>query len=407
MNQLIPRLRKRIDNLHPHTRKTLVCLAVIIAIGVPLGGSYLWRHSKAPLPTYNKQLNSQTALESHIAMFGDIYWGRAMYDWSQASSLKEKYPFARLNEFEKQKYDAWIGNFECPSVPSVKQPIGFDPGLVMFNCDSTFLPEFAKWFDIVSLSNNHTQNQNREAGLIETRKALDQNHIQYFGHFNAHVIKDDCEVVAMPARAMINGQQKTVRLPFAMCGYAGVYYTVTDKALAAMKEYAKYMPVIAYPHMGVEYQAVPDDKRRTLYHKMIDNGADAVIGNHPHWAQPTEVYKGKLIAYSMGNFIFDQDFSEEVTRSAAFDLTMNLKKGAVSDQQLQAWTALGDACATYKDVCLATAAAQNLQRLPLTFKYEMLAADTNHKITKPANRQVYNALLERLDWRNTQRKLGQ
>jgi poly-gamma-glutamate synthesis protein (capsule biosynthesis protein) len=41
----------------------------------------------------------------------------------------------------------------------------------------------------------------------------------------------------------------------------------------------------------------------------IDSGADLVIGNHPHWIQPVEIYKGKLITYAHGNFVFDQEWS--------------------------------------------------------------------------------------------------
>ena len=46
-------------------------------------------------------------------------------------------------------------------------------------------------------------------------------------------------------------------------------------------------------------------------HLAIDAGADIVIGNHPHWYQPVEIYKGKLITYAHGNFVFDQMWSEE------------------------------------------------------------------------------------------------
>ena len=46
-----------------------------------------------------------------------------------------------------------------------------------------------------------------------------------------------------------------------------------------------------------------------LGHFTIDSGADLVIGNHPHWIQPIEIYKGKLITYAHGNFVFDQEWS--------------------------------------------------------------------------------------------------
>lgn len=344
-------------------------------------------------------------MESHMLFAGDIYWGRRMNDWSQTSKLKEAYPFHKLDTLQPEIYDAWVGNLECPAVPGVKQPIGFVPQLWEFNCDTDYLPHAAKWFEVFSLANNHTQNQKREAGLEATRKALDDHGIQHFGHFNAHVKKDVCEVISMPARARLDGKQQEVRMPVALCGFDGVYYTLTDQSIGVMQKFAKVMPVIAMPHMGQEYQAIADERRRGLYQKMIDNGADVVIGNHPHWIQPTEVYKGKLITYSLGNFIFDQDFSQEVMRSAAIDVTMTLKAGAVSDAQLKGWAELGAQCKAFHDACLEEASARGLTRLPVGFTFDIVGIDTSNKVTKRANLRGTNSILERLNWADTQQKL--
>jgi poly-gamma-glutamate synthesis protein (capsule biosynthesis protein) len=54
----------------------------------------------------------------------------------------------------------------------------------------------------------------------------------------------------------------------------------------------------------------PDDPQE-IGRMTIDAGADVVIGNHPHWVQGVEVYKGRLISYALGNFIFDQSWSTE------------------------------------------------------------------------------------------------
>ena len=48
-----------------------------------------------------------------------------------------------------------------------------------------------------------------------------------------------------------------------------------------------------------------------IAHLGIDSGADLIIGNHPHWVQAVEVYKGKYITYAHGNYIFDQMWSYE------------------------------------------------------------------------------------------------
>lgn len=66
--------------------------------------------------------------------------------------------------------------------------------------------------------------------------------------------------------------------------------------------------VIVQFHWGNEYTSNITSRQRALAHLAIDRGADLVIGNHPHWIQPVEIYHGKLIAYSHGNFIFDQEW---------------------------------------------------------------------------------------------------
>ena len=64
-----------------------------------------------------------------------------------------------------------------------------------------------------------------------------------------------------------------------------------------------------FVHWGSEYTHVPSDRQRSLARAFIDAGADLVIGAHPHVVQPVEIYNGKVIFYSLGNFVFDQNFS--------------------------------------------------------------------------------------------------
>jgi poly-gamma-glutamate synthesis protein (capsule biosynthesis protein) len=79
--------------------------------------------------------------------------------------------------------------------------------------------------------------------------------------------------------------------------------------------------VIVYPHWGVEYDATPFTGQRNLGKAMIDAGADMVIGNHAHWAGAMEVYKGRPIWYSLGNFVFDQQWSERTMEGLTLEMT--------------------------------------------------------------------------------------
>lgn len=70
-----------------------------------------------------------------------------------------------------------------------------------------------------------------------------------------------------------------------------------------------------YFHWGIEYTKDPTKVQQQVAHAAIDAGADIVLGNHPHWTQAIEEYRGKLIIYSFGNFIFDQDWSRPTMES--------------------------------------------------------------------------------------------
>jgi poly-gamma-glutamate synthesis protein (capsule biosynthesis protein) len=81
--------------------------------------------------------------------------------------------------------------------------------------------------------------------------------------------------------------------------------------------------VIVFPHWGVEYTTRVSAQQSRLGHAAIDAGADMVIGNHAHWAGALEVYKGKPIWYSLGNFVFDQTWSEQTMEGITLELTFD------------------------------------------------------------------------------------
>src|SRR5207247_3698225 len=81
--------------------------------------------------------------------------------------------------------------------------------------------------------------------------------------------------------------------------------------------------VIVYPHWGIEYRASPFAGQQALARAMIDAGADMVIGNHAHWVGAMEVYKGRPIWYALGNFVFDQTWSEPTSEGLLLELTFS------------------------------------------------------------------------------------
>ena len=87
-------------------------------------------------------------------------------------------------------------------------------------------------------------------------------------------------------------------------------------------------------HWGVEYKTTHNVHQQALAHNAIDSGADMVIGGHPHVMQDIETYKNKKIVYSLGNFIFDQYFSEETMRGMVFTATFQGTNLISTDQKI-------------------------------------------------------------------------
>ncbi|MEK7542154.1 MAG: CapA family protein [Patescibacteria group bacterium] len=79
-------------------------------------------------------------------------------------------------------------------------------------------------------------------------------------------------------------------------------------------------------HAGVEYAKEPDEFQNAFAQDAIDAGADLIVGHHPHVVQPLEQYKQGWITYSLGNFVFDQDFSKETMAGAMLKVIVEDKK---------------------------------------------------------------------------------
>lgn len=330
---------------------------------------------------------------------GDVFWGRYINDWAQKSDLKEANPFSGLNTFEKQNYDAWIADMECPITDAVVDSATQEKTL-SFNCNSKYVPEAAKWFDIFTLANNHTDNMQTYLnkpfdGFSKTRTNLTNNGIQFFGHYDSAVKDDLCEVNSIYSKA------QKVWVPIANCGFHNIFKLPTEDQIVKINEYAKYLPTFVYPHQGKEYNTVADEYQRTYARKYIDAGADGVIGDHVHVVQDTDVYKGKLIVYSLGNFIFDQQRGN-TTQALVLDSTITFD----NDENFQKFTEIGESCKKFKDDCLANIKAQNLKKPTFKISYDMQTSDNSNKLTKKASPEINKVILKQAKWEATKALLN-
>jgi poly-gamma-glutamate synthesis protein (capsule biosynthesis protein) len=80
---------------------------------------------------------------------------------------------------------------------------------------------------------------------------------------------------------------------------------------------------VVYIHWGEEYALMHNAAQEALAHALIDAGADVIIGHHPHVVQDVGLYNGKPIFYSLGNFVFDQYWNDDVQTGLGVEMTIN------------------------------------------------------------------------------------
>lgn len=252
--------------------------------------------------SYQLQEVSEQALAS-VLFVGDVMLDRTVADRSRrAGNLL--YPFVHVMDDERfTGADVRVANLEGP-MTAVRRPPDKE---IDFAFDPAFLPVLKSvGFAAVSQANNHSWDQG-EAGALESRARLQAAGFLVFGN----EVHDDAEWAL--ATTTVNG----IRL--AMVGFNTVSNPMDEVAATQTIERARQSAdtVIAFMHWGEEYRDHPTVAVVERAHWLIDHGVDIVIGAHPHWVQGLSIYKGKPIVYSLGNFVFDQDWSNETRQGLA------------------------------------------------------------------------------------------
>jgi len=238
-----------------------------------------------------------------MMLFGDVMLGRYVREKMNVEGVS--YPFQQVSPLFQNK-DLVILNLEGPF--TTFPPQSLNPNNVTFTFKPDILPMLKEQgVTTVSLANNHTRDYGVD-GFNQTKSFLEEEGIDYFGdYFN----KDSVSLVKE-----IHG----IKIGF--IGYHQFSYQNVDLLLAETERLrSKVDWLVVFPHWGEEYQTysfTPFQQERA--YAFIDAGADLVIGAHPHVIQPLEEYKDGLIFYSMGNFIFDQQFSTDVKQGLGLHL---------------------------------------------------------------------------------------
>ncbi len=177
--------------------------------------------------------------------------------------------------------------------------------------------------DYVSLANNHIRDAGA-SGVLQTIENLDDHGIAHSGAGrNLRAARRPAMLEANGTTVAILAYDAIARYYFAgrdRVGSAGLSAKAVKADVAAARKAGAEL-VIVFPHWGTEYKARPFSAQQRLARQIVDAGADMIIGNHAHWAGAMEVYKGRPIWYALGNFVFDQVWSEPTMEGITLELT--------------------------------------------------------------------------------------
>ena len=236
------------------------------------------------------------------------------------------YPFLKTADLLKSA-DITFGNLESPITPGRK----INTNEMVFRAD----PEVVEGlnlagFDVLTLANNHSLNFGKE-GLNDTFGYLKDAGIEYIGAGES------------VSEAYLPTIREAGYITFAFLGYsyAGktldsyesleynptVAFMDTEKMIVDVEQATNLADyVIVSMHDGYEYQFTPNQHQKDFAHAAIDAGAALVVGHHPHVVQTMEQYNNGFILYSLGNFVFDQMWSQETREGIIAEIAFS-KRG--------------------------------------------------------------------------------
>lgn len=302
-----------------------------------------------------QQLGPQTqqnASASFLAV-GDIMLSRNVAAEIQKAN-DVNLPFSKIESVLKST-DFNFGNLESPIVPSKEadrlrgEAIFIGGHSMIFGAPSDYAAGLKQYnFQVLNLANNHAFDQGL-AGLKHTIEFLNKNFIKHVG------LGENLDQAWQPAIMEANG----LKIGFIGASYASINDNgKTTNNYAARIEDLEHLKssilnlksqadfVVVTMHAGTEYTTKPNDAQIKFAHAAVDYGADVVIGAHPHWVQTIEHYcpgtpetdktqidnkpyppsACKYIFYSLGNFIFDQEFSQDTKEGLTLKITISKAK---------------------------------------------------------------------------------
>jgi poly-gamma-glutamate synthesis protein (capsule biosynthesis protein) len=232
-----------------------------------------------------------------ILNFGDVMFDRGVRNIIENRG-RDPFEYIKKDIDTLKKFDVVVANLEGPIVEMDRSLCQEKAYNFQFSSNT---PEILKSIDVnmVSIANNHSYDCYK-VGFDSTKSYLEKAGIDYMG---------DSEVEKSFVIKEVNGKK---------VAFVGIDETV--QAIPVSKFYplierlsSENDFVVVNIHWGKEYELLESETQNGIAHQLIDRGADVIFGHHPHVIQPIEIYKNKAIFYSLGNFVFDQNFGDTTT----------------------------------------------------------------------------------------------
>jgi len=269
-------------------------------------------------------VSSNAGAEVKFCAVGDVLLDRGIRTSIQKNGVD--YPFEEVSTFIRG-HDLAFCNLECPlfssSTPLNKR--------YCFAAEPTYLEGLKNaGFNVISIANNHTIDQGRDA-FLKTKSLLEEQGLYPVGGGKNQKEAQGPTII----------ERKGLR--FAFFGYIDMLlegitcledkpapaWATTEEIIEEIKKVRDKVDfVIISFHWGVEFQHTPTINQVETAHRLIDAGADLILGHHPHVLQSIENYKGRYIIYSFGNFVFDQ---HKLPQRQSMIFCCTFKKGEIKD----------------------------------------------------------------------------
>jgi len=230
-----------------------------------------------------------------MVMFGDVVFDRGVRTIMEKRH-RDPFEYIRKDSELLKTYDVVAVNLEGPIV-EMDRFLCQDKAYTFQFASTTIERLRSIGVTMVNIANNHIYDC-LASGYISTKKYLDDAGILYIGDMPIEKSFVTQEIDGKKL-AFVGIDETIESIPIVD------FYPIIEK----LKEDNDY--VIVSIHWGTEYSLIATDRQVNIGHALIDSGADVVFGHHPHVIEPVEVYKGKAIFYSLGNFVFDQFGIEE------------------------------------------------------------------------------------------------